>query len=282
MRRLILIAIPIALACGPEGAPNAQRQVLREHVPRVKEILQLDRQRHRDGVIETAERIKRGFLVEDRARLEGDMRRVLQRLQEPPRGVAEFIASPMAFLAAVGDDGIVIARDSDDDHMRGQNFAEAYPVVQAALQEGTVGRGIGEFAALEEGAPPSYSILFAAPSRHEGEVVGAVVAGIPLWREAQRLSRQLRVELATEIAEGLIVWVYLYKGDRIFESPEAPPEVTAILPDSTVREAGFARSPGGFSGDVQLHTKWYGYAVVPTPAIGEDIGVIVIRADPPG
>lgn len=284
MLRIVLGALSVpafvlAAACGPQGAPHAQRAILREHIPRVKEILRQDRLRHREGVIEAARRLRRGFLVEDHARREREMRRVLQQLQEPPRGIGAFITSPMSFLAAVDADGIVIARDSDDDQMKGQNFAERYEVVRAAL-EGRVSRGLGEFEALQEGAPPSYSILFAAPARHEGRVVGAVVAGIPLWRESQRLSRQLRVELAPEIERGLIVWVYLYKGDRVFPSPEAPPEVTEVLPDAAARAAGLARSPGGFTGQMQLYTKWYGYGVVPMPAIAEDVGVIVVRADP--
>ena len=208
------------------------------------------------------------------------MRRVMQQLQEPPRGIGAFITSPMSFLAAVDADGVVIARDSEDDRMKGQNFAERYEPVREALA-GRVSMGLGEFEPLEEGGESSFSILFAAPARHEGRIVGAVVAGIPLWRESQRLSRQLRVERAEEIQRGLIVWVYMYKSDRVFPSPEAPPEVTDVLPDAATRAAGLARSPGGFTGQVQLHTKWYGYGVVPMPAIAEDVGVIVMRADPP-
>ncbi len=282
MRRTALCALfmLVLASCGPQGAPNAQRTILREHIPRIKEILRRDRTRHRAGVVEAAHRLRRGFLVEDHERREREMRRVLQQLQEPPRGIGAFITSPMTFLAAVDADGVVIARDSDDDYMKGQNFAERYPSVRDALQ-GQVTQAIGEFEALEEGGASSYSILFAAPARHEERIVGAVVAGIPLWRESQRLSRQLRVELAPEVERGLIVWVYLYKGDRVFASLEAPPEVTEKLPDPATRAAGLARSPGGFTGEVRIHGKWYGYGVVPMPGVGEDIGVIVMRADPP-
>ncbi len=278
--RMIMAMVLLASACGPEGAPNAQRQLLREHIPRLKEVIALDRSRHRDGVIEAAHRLRRGFLVEDHDTRERQMRQVMTQLQEPPRGVGAFIASPMSFLAAIDTDGIVIARDSEDDQMKGQNFGEQFEVVANALQ-GTVGMGMGEFPALEEGAPSSYSILFAAPARHNGEIVGAVVVGIPLWREAQRLSRQLRVELATDIEQGLIVWAYIYKGDRLFYSPEAPPEVTEVLPDADARATGLAASPGGYTGDVRLHTKWYGFAVVPIPTLGDDIGLVVARADIP-
>ena len=281
MRMIMAVVLLSTVACGPEGAPNAQRQLLREHVPRLKEVIALDRSRHRDGVIEAAHRLRRGFLVEDHETRERQMRQVMTQLQEPPRGVGAFIASPMSFLAAIDRDGIVIARDSEDDQMKGEDFGERFEVVANALQNGQVGMGLGEFPALEEGEPSSFSILFVAPARHEGEIVGAVVAGIPFWREAQRLSRQLRVELATDIEQGLIVWAYIYKGDCIFYSPEAPPEVTEVLPDAAARRAGLERSPGGFTGDVRLHTKWYGFAVVPIPTLGEDVGLVVARADIP-
>ena len=269
-----------AFACGPSGAPEAQRTLLREQVPRIKEVIQQDRQRHWQGVQEAARRLRRGFLVEDRDIRERQMRRVLVQIQEPPRGIGAFIVSPMTFLAAIDRDGIVIARDSDEDYMKDQDFEERYPVVRAALQ-GEVGMQLGEFAALEEGAPPSYSIMFAAPARYQGEITGAVVAGIPLWREAQRLSRQLRVDAATQVHEGLALWVYLYKGDRVFYSPEAPPELLEYLPDEAARNAGLQRSPGGFTGEFHFYRRWYGYAVIPIPTLGEDIGMIALRSDIP-
>jgi hypothetical protein len=120
-----------------------------------------------------------------------------------------------------------------------------------------------------------------APARRHGVIVGAVVAGIPLWREAQRLSRQMRVDHAPEIEQGLTLWAYLYKGDRIFYGPDAPPELNDVLPDAATRTEGLARSAGGFTGQFQAFRRWYGFAVVPTPGIAEDIGLIVLRAEAP-
>ncbi|MCB9622647.1 MAG: hypothetical protein H6723_04835 [Sandaracinus sp.] len=273
----------LALGCGPEGAPQSRRALLDEHVPALKRVIQQDRERHYAGIVVAANLVARGFLVEDAAEQERGMRVALRRIQEPAaRGnVPHFVASPMSFLAAVGSDGIVIARDSDDDQMKGQDFAERYASVRAALEQGRVGYELAEFAAEEEGAPPSYSMIFVAPARHHGEVVGAVVAGIPLWREAERLSRQMRVDHAPEIEQGLTLWAYMYKGDRVFYGPEAPPELNEALPDAATRAAGLQRSAGGFTGEFQAFRRWYGYVVVPTPGVGEDVGLIVLRAEKP-
>ncbi len=275
-------AMLLSAACGPEGAPATQRTILQEDIPRIKEMLEQDRHKHRAGIREAARMLRRGFLVEDSETRERQMRVALRRIQQPAaRGsVSQFISSPMSFLAAIDTDGVVIARDSENDQMRGLPFGERYPTVAAALSEGTEGREIGEFPSLEEGEPPSYSILFTAPVVNRGERVGAVVAGIPLWREAQRLSNQMRIDHASEIQDGLIVWVYVYKADRVFYGPDTPPEVNDIVPDHAARTAGLAASPGGFTGDLQLHGRWYGYAVVPVPSLGEDIGVVMMRSDP--
>lgn len=288
MKRSSSLSLVVALlagvvACGPDGAPESQRAILREHVPSLKRHLQQDRERHYAGIVEAARLVAPGFLVEDPGSRERQMRSALRRIQEPAaRGtVPHFVASPMSFLAAVGSDGIVIARDSDEDQMKGQDFAARYASVRAALDNGAHGYELAEFAAEEEGAPPSYSMIFVAPSRRSGEIVGAVVAGIPLWREAERLSRQMRVDHAPEIEQGLTLWAYIYKGDRVFYGPEAPPELNEALPDAATRTAGLQRSPGGFTGQFQAFRRWYGFAVVPTPGIAEDVGLIVLRAEAP-
>ncbi|MBX3248211.1 MAG: hypothetical protein KF901_13615 [Myxococcales bacterium] len=284
MRALIAwVSLMVSLGCGPDGAPASRAALLSEHVPRIKNILQQDRQRHHQGIVVAADLVARGFLVEDPETRERQMRTVLRRIQEPAaRGnVPHFVASPMTFLAAVGTDGIVIARDSDEDAMKGLDFGERYPVVRAALETGARGYALGEFASVEEGEPSSWSMLFVAPARHEGRVVGAVVAGIPLWRSAQRISRQLRVDHAPEIERGLTLWAYLYKGDRVFSSLDAPPELNEFLPDATARAAGLTRSPGGFTGEFQAYQRWYGFVVVPTPGVAEDVGMIVVRGEPP-
>ncbi len=281
---LSLLTFLFLLAGCDEGAPNARRQIREVHVPRVSAIIAEDFTRHRAGIMDAAHRVRRGFLVEDAETRERQMRVALRRIQDPSsppaQRISTFISSPMSFLAAVDKEGVVIARDADPDHMKGMNFGEDFSIVREALTAGATGVGMAEFQALEEGSPNDFSTIFVAPARHQDEVVGAVVAGIPLWREAQRLSRQLRVELAPEIESGLIVWVYLYKGDRIFHH-DTPPDLDEVVPDAAARAAGLAESPGGFTGQIQFYGNWYGYGVVPVPRLGEDVGMIIFRCDAP-
>jgi hypothetical protein len=284
-----------------EGARHAQREIIRTHVPRVQQLVREDVERGLSGVQQAAQTIARGFLVEDPERRAREIRSVLRRLREPPRGISELMISPIAFVAAVGLDGVVICRDLEPDPMAGFDAGAAFELVRRALDQGVPGYalvqfpssrepplappGEGESESAGDGASPieaplpSPTMLYVAPAMLEDRVVGAVIAGTPLWREAQRLGRQLQADHADEIARGLILWVYLYHGDRLHHHG-TPTDLDTVVPDGAARRAGLARSAGGFTGELVQYGRWYAYGVVPLPRIGPDVGAIVFRSDP--
>jgi hypothetical protein len=221
--------------------------------------------------MKAAAKLAPGFAVADPATRQKQVRAALRILQQPKKGIDEFVASPMSFLAAVGVDGVVIARDREPDRMKGQDFKTRFEVVRQAL-DGTAATGLGEFYAEDPEALSSWSILFAAPSLRDGKVVGAVLAGIPLSRLAQRLSRQFRVEQK----EGAPVWVYLYKGQRLFHW-DTPPEVDALVRDPAARTAALAASPAGYTEKVRLQGELQVYGAFPLELLGADVGTIVFR-----
>lgn len=245
-------------------------------MPSLAKALRDDIDRHLVGVQRAADRIAPGFAVPDPATREHQVRVALKKLRVPPRGVMELVASPMSFMAAVDASGVVVARDAEPDQMKGMNLAEQFPVVRRALS-GSRGYALSEFASLERGGEPSVTILFAAPSRAQGRVVGAIVVGIPLWRLQQRMTKQLQVETAGE--PGTIVWAYVYRGDKIFHHG-TPPDLDQVVPNLAARRAGLASSPGGYTGEMSQFDVWYGFGVMPLPRIGPDVGVIVYLAKP--
>ena len=84
----------------------------------------------------------------------------------------------------------------------------------------------------------------AAPAHYDGEVVGALVLGIPLWRLQQRLSKQLQMEEAGKSKKpGTVLWVYLYRGDELHHHG-TPRDLDQIVPDAKARKAGLAHEPG--------------------------------------
>ncbi|HSN82863.1 MAG TPA: hypothetical protein VLS88_09825 [Polyangiales bacterium] len=268
-----LLAVALLCGCESRAAVERTKTRLREaDLPRVQALIEQDLQNHQRGVVKAADKLAPGFAVSDPSARESQVRAALKILQQPKKGIDEFVASPMSFLAAIGRDGVVIARDREPDRMAGQDYGSRFEVLRQALG-GTAATGLGEFYAKDPQAPSSWSILFAAPSLREGEVVGAALAGIPLSRLAQRLSRQFRVEQT----EGAPVWVYLYKGERLFHW-DTPPEVDALIRDPAARARGLAASPSGYTETARLQGELQVYGVFPIALLGPDVGTIIVRS----
>ena len=281
MREAFLASAVLLLlvqACGPDGAPEARRLIRTEQAPRVAKVVQDLLARHHAGLKQAADRIAAGFVRAVPEQQESDMRQVLKLIRSPKRGVPELVISPMSFMAVVAKDGHCIARDGDatTDKMRGMDLAKDYPVVAQALQGVERGLAIGEFASTEAGGKPSVTFLMAAPAHYKGEVVGALVLGIPLWRLQQVLSKQLQMELAGK--DRVIVWAYVYRGDEIYHHG-TPPDLDKLIPDAAARKAGLAKSPGGYTGEVAQYGFWYGYGVRPLRVLGPDIGAVIFRME---
>jgi hypothetical protein len=271
------LALCLLSACNQPHAAAARKKIRLEHGPRVAQIVLEDLTRHTAGLRHAADRIAAGFVKVQGEQQEREVRLVLKLLRSPKKGVQELVISPLSFIAAVDKNGIVVARDSEPDHMKGMDLAKMFPSVKAALA-GQEGYEIGEFASLEPGGKPSVTILLAAPSHYGTEVVGALVLGIPLWRLQQRLSKQLQMEEAGK-KQGVVIWVYLYRGDDL-HSHGTPRDLDQIVPSATLRRQGLARSPGGFTGEVPQYGYWYGYGVRPIRVLGDGIGMVVFRMEP--
>lgn len=263
--------------CNRPHATDARKKIRLQHAPRVSEVVLDDLNRHAAGLRHAADRVAAGFVKVQGEQQEREMRLVLKLLRSPKKGMQELVISPLSFIAAVDKNGVVIARDSEPDHMKGMKLGALFPTVKAALA-GKEGFEVGEFASLEPGGKPSVSIVMAAPSHYGTEVVGALVLGIPLWRLQQRLSKQLQMEEAGK-KQGVVIWVYLYRGDEL-HAHGTPRDLDLIVPDAKARREGLERSPGGFTGEVPQYGYWYGYGVRPIRVLGEGTGMVVFRMEP--
>lgn len=281
VRSVAVVLCLLASACKEKGAREQQKIIATQHAPRVGSIIKDDLERHARGLAAGAEKLAPGFVKVEGLQQDQDMRKVLKLLRNPKNGVPELVISPMSFMAVVGKDGVAIARDVElpDDKMKGMPLAELFPSVKSALA-GTASWEVGEFASTEQGGKPSVSIVMAAPSIYEGEVVGALVLGIPMWRLQQRLSKQLAMEESGS-KPGLVLWVYLYRGDELFFHG-TPPDLEKQLPSKAARDAGLAKSPKGYTGQFQQMGFWYAYGVKPLAILGPDFGAMIVRMDPAG
>lgn len=281
-RLIPLLALLALAACNEDKGSNERRTIVAEDQEVVLRVFRDDLRRGVVGVRRAAAVMDRGFLVEDAAQREREMRTVMRAIQQPgPRAIEELMVSATSFLAAVDTGGEVIARDvrRDDDRMRGFDMAEVSGLVRRALAEGESGYELIELPSSLETDPPSVTVLFVAPARHEGRVVGAMVSGLPLWRLSQQLSNQLQLENAPERRRGAQIWALVYRGDVLHWHHGFPEGLRELAPDAAARARGLASSPGGYTGEVYQYGRWYGYGVLPLPRLGEDVGVILFRSD---
>jgi len=272
-----LVAAALIGSCGGESsADNARKKIRTEHAPHVARILVEDLNRHTVGLRLAAERLAPGFVRVEGQQREKDMRFAFRLLRNPKKGIEQLVISPMSFMAVVDRSGVVIARDATPDRMKGMNLGQKFATVKRALA-GKEGYEVGQFESAQKGEKASVTVVMAAPAFYQGEVVGAVVIGIPLWRLSQRLSRQIQTEQAGE--GQVVLWVYLYKGDALFHQG-TPGTMDMLVPDGKARRSGLAKSPGGYTRAAEQFSAWYGYGVRPLRILGEDVGMVLFRLDP--
>lgn len=267
-----VVILFVFFGCADKRAKHAQEVIRMVHVPAIEKMLADDVARHLRGVEKAADKLTPGFALDPAVR-ETQLRSAMAYLQRPPKGIVELFASPRTFMAAVLPDGEVLVKDSLPDQLRGMDLSKRSQAVRAALTEGRSGYGIVEFENKENKNKPLVELLFVSPAHG----AGAIVLGIPLWRLAQRITKQLQVDFASQ--KGTILWAYFYRGKELHHFG-TPPDLDKIVPRAAVREAGLKKSPGGFTGEVAQYGRWYGYGVVPLPSIGKDIGFIIFRSDP--
>jgi hypothetical protein len=286
----LLLLGGLTVACGEDGAAHA-RKVLREtHAGEVRSLIRDDIERHLVGVAAAGARVVPGFLVADAAQRGSQMRTGLRLLTKPPRGIPQLIVSARTFTAAIEPSGVVLATDAkpETDRMTGIDLAKQFAVVREALA-GKTGYAVDQFPAIEKGGEGSVSLLFAGPSIPRPRAdepgaaakaptpVGAVLTGIPLWRLSQRLTKQLQLDHVSE--KGVILWVYLLRGDKLHHFG-TPPDLDSALPSASERAAALAKSPGGYTAEFLQFGRWYAYGVVPLPRLAADIAALIVRADP--
>ena len=128
---VLLLSIAVLGGCESRAAVERTQTRLREaDLPRVQALIEQDLQSHQAGVVKAARKLAPGFVVSDPSARESQVRAALKILQQPKKGIDEFVASPMSFLAAIGRDGVVIARDREPDRMAGEDYRSRFEVVQ--------------------------------------------------------------------------------------------------------------------------------------------------------
>lgn len=122
---------------------------------------------------------------------------------------------PTGFIAAVGPDGVALARNVDEsgDLMRGMPLASLFPSIRGALG-GTSGLSVGELPASGD-SPSRVYLVASVPVRDAANVViGALAAGISYGQLARSVDTAVRMHTG----QTPVVWVGLLRNGRVLPS----------------------------------------------------------------
>lgn len=268
MKYTVSLWVGWVVACHDPKASLDRNAIVLDDAPKVIEMVRADLKHHEEGLLQLAQKLGPGFdLLPERK--EKELRLAMRILLKPPKGIQSLYASPRTFVASVDTTGQVICRDSEPDRLRGFKLSDVSKAVKHLLAGENFQHEIIELPNPEDAGKPSVVWLMGAPvyQPETHQISGAVVLGIPLWRYAQRITKQLQVNHLSE--KEMIVWAYLMRGNRLHHFG-TPPDLDKMIPKPETIAAGLARSKGGFTGQFNQFNRWYAYGVLPLTAMTEN------------
>jgi hypothetical protein len=199
------------------------------------------------------------------------------RRAEAARGENDFelLTAGLLFVAVLDGEGKFVVRDEGPDKMYREDLRGRFAAVREALQ----GR-----AACSSGLVPGndYAVaLVAVPIQRRGRTLGAFI-GVASYPSLARRGERLRAHRAQGVDGGIAnaptVRVALFWKDKL-HAGSIQPELDPSVPRMKVRRARLAKAPF-FAESIDVQTRPFGMAVRRLPALGDDAGAIVWRAEP--
>lgn len=215
---------------------------------------------------------------------EGDPRRrmafpIIRKLRSATaaRGENDFdlLTAGLLFVAVLDGEGKFVVRDEGPEKMYREDLRPRFSAVRDALAGRT---------ACSSGLVPGndYAVaLVAVPIQKEGRTLGAFigVASFPsLARRAERLRSQQAQGIDGGIAAAPTVRVSMFWKNKVHPG-SIQPELDPTVPRMAVRRSRLAKARV-FTDFVSVQARGFGMTVRRTPALGDDVGVIVWRAEP--
>lgn len=214
--------------------------------------------------------------------LESDPRAAQDSLEAARRKVQVLRMAKSTFFAVATIDGLVIRNDQEQDRMAGKSLFAAFPGLKDAATRYVETRGSLPEASGVRAPRPDGQWIAGIPVHVGGATKGLYVTGWAWTSYAYRLEFAVRGKIRTELMEQHqkkepLVYVYIVVDKSVFGAPVSP-EVNAtaiakIDPLSKVHEKE------AFTDQLEIEGRTFGLAVQRTPALGNDVGVAVLRSE---
>jgi hypothetical protein len=270
----VLIAAFGACSVACENKGKISREHARTHAEELGKIVREDVEEVRRGLPEGAKLL--GPLYTAERAPKDDLPAVRSALERARGKVQDLRVAKSTFFALVDVSGQVLRNDQEQDLMAGKNVFSSFPDLKQALAGKYVeSRGSMPEAARVKG--PDGQWVAAQPVVAGGATKGLYVTGWSWSAYAYRLENSIRSSVRSEGERAPLVYVYVVVDNDVYGAPISP-EVNA---KAIAEEKPMSKIQGEALHETTLEItgRDFGLAVKGTPALGQGVGVAVLRSE---
>lgn len=246
------------------------------HVQFLAKAVQEDVEEVRKGLPEGAKYLQ--ALYKSDTAPKDDLKAVREALEHARSKVQDLRVAKSTFFALATTDGVVLRNDQEQDLMAGKSLFKAFPALeQAAHGKYVETRGSMAEAAAVRGADGQW--VAAQPIEVGGETKGLYVTGWSWSAYAYRLENALRSEVHSSLGSSdkmPLVYVYVLVDKSVYGAPVSPQVNAKAIAD---RDPLAHLQGGVYSAELEITDRDFGLAVKALPALGEHVGVAVLRSE---
>jgi hypothetical protein len=283
-RRSVILALVTLLggagvaACKDSGKVSAAHAS--EHVAFLVDTVAKDVEEVRQGLPQGAEALAER--IKKDPSLMKDLNNVRDSLELARRKVQDLRVAKSTFFALADLSGTALRNDQEQDRMAGRPFFASFPALAGAKDKYVETRGSMPEAAGVRAPRADGQWVAATPVKVDGTTQALYVTGWSWASYAYRLEFAIRGKIRSELAEKKsekepLVYVFMVVGKNAFGAPVTPEvDATSI---AGLDPLGKIKDAETFTGTVDITGRSYGLAVRRAPALGNDVGVAVLRSE---
>jgi hypothetical protein len=272
----LALALSLSLACENKARVSAEHA--REHAAHLVKTANEDLREVRSGLPLGSQHLARLFKG-PKAPAE-DPRAAEDALENARNRVQDLRTAKSTFFAVVGESGLIIRNDLEQDAMAGKNVFAPYPGLKAALSgKYTEARGSMPEASGIKGRPDAQWVA-AAPIDVDGKARGLYVTGWSWSAYAYRLENALRGELRSALGEHdklPLVYVFMVVDDAVYGAPMSPDVNIQEIKKLDVLSKAKGAEP--FSAELDITGRAFGLAARELSEFGPKVALVVLRTE---
>jgi len=263
------------LAC--ENAGKRSLEHARAHALELSKAAQGDVEEVRRGLVEGAKQLEELYRGERAPK--DDLPAVRNALERARGKVQDLRVAKSTFFALVDDKGVVLRNDQEQDLMAGKNAFTSFPELKGALAGKYVEtRGSMPEAARVTGKDGQW--VAATPISIDRTPKALYVTGWSWSAYAYRLENSIRSSVRSADGEGArapLIYVYVVVGDDVFGAPISPEINAKTIADQ--KPMSKIQGDGVHEIVLEITGRDFGLAVKGTPALGQGVGIAVLRSE---